>query len=250
MVAVAAVVVVVALRRETTTQSPAASERSDAASADVVRWVETELPAETPVRAAGDVLGGLTAAGGGDRFRPQESGAPGGLLVVRGEQPPGSAVLARFGGTAAGALALVDPNPGRPTAEQLERRQRLCAAILANPGTGATGRSADVLRSAAVDARLLGLLAALVAQLGAGVADFPQPPGEPADGPPARRLLIDRVGTATVGPGEAAADRLVDFLRAQLPPFAPDDVEVTDEGVLVGFRYESSPDAVVEANTP
>jgi len=25
---------------------------------------------------------------------------------------------------------------------------------------------------------------------------------------------------------------------------------VTDEGVLVGFRYESSPDALVDENTP
>ena len=63
-------------------------------------------------------------------------------------------------------------------------------------------------------------------------------------------MLIDRVGSATVRPGEAATERLVEFLQAQLPPFAPDDVEVTDDGVLVGFRYESAPDAVVDENTP
>ena len=105
-------------------------------------------------------------------------------------------------------------------------------------------------RSASVDARLLGLLAALVAQLGSGVADFPPPPGEPAEGALARHVLIDRVGSATVRPGEPATERLVEYLQAQLPPFAPDDVKVTDDGVLVGFRYESSPDAVVDENTP
>ena len=47
-----------------------------------------------------------------------------------------------------------------------------------------------------------------------------------------------------------ATDRLLAFLEAQLPPFAPDAVDVTDDGVLVGFRYESAPDAVVTANTP
>jgi hypothetical protein len=249
VVVVVAVVAVVALHHETT-QSPDTSERDDAASTDLVQWVDSELPPQTPVLAPGEELSALTSGGSDERFRPLEGGSPGALLVVRGTEPPGSAVLARFGGTESSALILVDPDPGRPSAEQLERRQRRAAAVLANPNTRATGRAADVLRSAAVDARLLGLLAALVAQLGTGVADFPPPPGEPADGPPARHVLIDRVGTATVGPGEVAADRLVAFLQAQLSPFAPDDVDVTDEGVLVGFRYESSPDALVEESTP
>ena len=239
----------VLLNRETPQpQNRAAGE--DATSAALLRWADAELPAETPVLAPDDVLAGLTAAGGGARFQPLNSEAPGALLVVQGEQPAGSALLARFGGTDARALTVVDPNPGAPTPDQLQRRQRLAAAILANPGTGATGRAADVLRSAAVDARLLGLLAGLVAQLGTGVADFPPAPGEPADGSLARHVLIDRVGSATVKPGDAATERLVEFLQAQLPPFAPDDVEVTDDGVLVSYSYESAPDAVVDENTP
>ena len=94
------------------------------------------------------------------------------------------------------------------------------------------------------------LLAALVTQLGAGVADFPAAPGEPADGPLARRVLVDRLGADPLGPGLPATDRLLTFLDAQLPPFAADTVEVTDDGVLVGFRYESAPDRLVEESTP
>lgn len=248
-VVLVAVVAVVVLNRQDA-GSPDGAGRDDAAVADLVAWVDAELPDETPVRAPADVLAAVDAAGGGGRFRPRTSEETDALLVVRGAPPTGSAVLARFGTADAGALTLVDPDPGRPTPEQLQRRQRLAAAILANPSAGATGRAAEVLRSAAVDARLLGLLAALVAQRGTGISDFPPSSGEPADGPLARHVLIDRVGTVTVGPGEAATDRLVEFLQAQLPPFAPDDVEVTDEGVLVGFRYESSPDALVDENTP
>jgi hypothetical protein len=248
-VVLAAVLAVVVLNRQDP-GSPDGSGRDEAAVADLVAWVDAELPDETPVLAPTDVLDAFGAAGGGAHFRPRTSEQAGALLVVRGAEPTGSEVLARFGSPGAGALTLVDPDPGRPTPEQLQRRQRLAAAIRANPSTGATGRAADVLGSAAVDARLLGLLAALVAQLGTGISDFPPASGEPADGPLARHVLIGRVGTATVGPDEAATDRLVEFLRAQLPPFAPDAVEVTDEGVLVGFRYESSPDAVVDENTP
>ena len=248
-VVLVAVVAVVVLNRQDS-ESPDGVGRDDAAVADLVAWVDAELPDDTPVLAPTDVLDTVGAAGGGAHFRPRTSEEAGALLVLRGAPPTGSEVLARFGGANADALTLVDPDPGRPTPEQQQRRQRLAAAILANPNTGATGRAAEVLRSAAVDARLLGLLAALVAQLGTGISDFPPPDGEPADGPLARRVLIGRVGTATVGPDEAATDRLVEFLRAQRAPFAPDAVEVTDEGVLVGFRYESSPDALVDENTP
>jgi len=159
-------------------------------------------------------------------------------------------VLARFEDPDGAPLTLVDPAPGVPTAEELERRERLSAAVLANPRTGATGRAADVLGTADIDARLLGLLALLVAQLGVGVADFPPAPAEPADGPPARHVLLDRLDTSPLEPGSAAADRLLSYLAAQRPPFAPDTVEVTDAGVLVGFRYESAPDAVVTERTP
>ena len=107
-----------------------------------------------------------------------------------------------------------------------------------------------MLHAATVDARLLGLLAVLVAQLGVGVADFPPADGEPMDGPLARHVLLDRVGSERVAPGEQAAEQLLAFIEVQRPPFAPDAVSVSADGVLVDFRYESAPDAVVTANTP
>ncbi len=200
------------------------------------------------VRVPDELLDELSAAD--DRFRSVDSDAPGSLLLVTGQPPPGSLVLARFADPDGAALTVVDPAPGQPTADELDRRQRLSAAILANPNTGATGRAEEVLEGATVDARLLGVLAVLVAQLGVGVADFPPAPGEPIEGPLARHVLLDRVGSERVVPGEQATDRLLAFLEAQLPPFAPDAVSVTPDGVLVGFHYESAPDAVVTANTP
>ena len=80
-----------------------------------------------------------------------------------------------------------------------------------------------------VDAPLLGLLAALVSQLGTRIADFPATAGRTSRRYAlARHVLINRVGTATVGPrgcGDATAHELLQRSSA----FAPDDVEVTNE---------------------
>ena len=182
-------------------------------------------------------------------FRPRTSEEADALLVVRGEPPTGSEVLARFGGPNADALTLVDPDPGRPTAEQLQRRQRLAAAILANPNTGATGRAADVLRSAGVDARLLGLLAALVAQLGTGIATSRRPPGEPADGPSPGTCSSTASGRRPSGRG--GGDRPPRGVPAgPAAPVRPGRRRGHRRGRPRRFRYESSPDALVDENTP
>jgi hypothetical protein len=39
------------------------------------------------------------------------------------------------------------------------------------------------------------------------------------------------------------------WVEAQRAPFAPDTVEQTDDGVLLGFRYASAPDTVVSEAT-
>jgi hypothetical protein len=213
-----------------------------------VEWADTELDPGTRVTVPVDVRPALRTAGGSERF--VDGDTTGALVLVRGDAPAGSAALARFEAADGTAFTLTDPAPGTPTPDELERRKQLCAAILANPNTGATGRAADVLRSAMVDARLVGLLAVLVTQLDIGVADFPPAPGEPAEGSLARHVLIDRAGTSPIARGEPAADDVLAFLSAQLPPFAPDAVEVTDQGILVAFHYVSAPDAVVTANAP
>jgi hypothetical protein len=251
VLAVAAVVTVV-VARVGTTESPAGSDARQRESwADLVQWADAELPTGTSLLVPDELLADATAAGADERLRPLDADVTGARVLVTSEEPPpGSAVLARFGTSDTTGLTVVDPAPGLPTTEELQRRQRLSAAVLANPNTGATGRAAEILQDAEIDARLLGLLAVLVAQLDVGIADFPPADGEPADGVLARSVLLDRVGTEPLATGNAVTDRLLTFVDAQLPPFAPQRVQATDDGVLIEFRYESAPDALVSEQTP
>ncbi|WP_136697192.1 hypothetical protein [Geodermatophilus dictyosporus] len=230
----------------------ASSAPSAAAPAPVADWLAAALPVGTDVAASAAVRDELAAAGvPADRLRPAEDGVPpGALLAVVGPAPGGSRVVAGFDRSGNGStLLVVDPAPGGPTAEEFAQRQALAAALLANPTTGADGATADVLARAEVDQRLLGLLAALAAQDGVGIGGLPRLPGEEGSGTPARRAVLTRLGDAAVPADPAATRRLVSWLEAQLPPFAPDDVTVTPGGVLVSFCYVSDPDAVVTAAT-
>jgi hypothetical protein len=167
------------------------------------------------------------------------------LTVTDGAVPAGNRLVARFGSPP--AFAVVDPAPVQPTADELRRRRDLAAAVLANPTTRAADGAATVLRTAAVDPRLLGVLAALTARSGIGIAALPAAADEPADVPLARSALLDEVGGSPVTAGSPDVPALVTFLRAQLAPYAPNEVTVTPAGVLVGYRYLSGPDAAVTA---
>jgi hypothetical protein len=218
-----------------------------AVGAELARWAGTELPRGDHLVATAGVAGalrragvpaGVVAAGGGG------PGQPGTVLAVTdGAVPAGDRLVARFGSPP--VLAVVDPAPVQPTAAELQRRRHLAAAVLANPTTRVADPAAAALRAAAVDPRLLGVLAALTASSGVGVAVLPAAPDEPADVPLARSALIDEVGGRPVTAGSPDVPALVAFLRAQLAPYAPDEVTVTPSGVLVGYRYASGPDAAV-----
>src|SRR5215207_4789899 len=78
---------------------------------DVVRWLDEELPPDTPVTAAHDVRAALDAAGAGARLGAAAEGA---LQVVASEPPDGALVVARFEVADGGTLSVVDPAPGRP----------------------------------------------------------------------------------------------------------------------------------------
>jgi hypothetical protein len=227
--------------------SPDGDAAGDPALDRLAGWIAGHLADDTSLTAEPDVRDGLVAAGvPADRLSAEADDT---LSVVAGDPPAGALVLARFEREDGSPVSVVDRDPGRPTAAELDRRRRLADAVLANPVAAPTGRAPDVLRAADVDARLLGLLAGMVARLDVHVADLPPAPGEPEDGPPARQLLVDRLGDEPLAPGTPAAEDLVAYLEAQRPPFAPNTVEVTDDGVLVGFHYESSPDAVVSGDT-
>jgi len=218
----------------------------------VAAWLDAALPEAADVAASAAVRRELTGAGvPSDRLRPAEGGVPAdALLAVVGTAPEGSRVVAGFDRPGDGSrLLVVDPAPGEPTAEELARRQSLAQALLANPTTRADGAAGAVLRDAAVDQRLLSLLAAVTASDGVGIAAFPSLSGEEGTALLARRVLVDAVGGVPVPGDPAATDRLLTWLAAQVPPFAPDDVEVTDAGVLVSFRYVSAPDALVTRAT-
>ncbi len=218
----------------------------------VAAWFDSALSPEAGLAASAAVRDELAGAGvPDDRLRPAEDGVPPGTLqAVVGTAPAGARVVARFERDGdAGPLLVVDPAPGEPTADELAHRQALAQALIANPTTRADGAAAAVLQDAAVDQRLLSLLAAVTASDGVGIAAFPPLPGEEGSAAPARRVLLDAVGDAPV-PGDAAAtERLRSWFTAQLPPFTPEDVEVTDAGLLVSFDYVSAPDALVTAAT-
>jgi hypothetical protein len=232
-----------------TAPPPGAGSSGSAASAGpaaaLLDWADRALPDGARLRLEDDVRGDLLAAGAPDELvTTEEPTGPGDvvLTVTRGEPRPGSRVVARFDD-----LAVVDPAPGTPTPEQLDRRRALAEAVLANPTTRASDPAAAVLRSADVDARLMALVAVLTAREGVEVAAFPRPDG--ADGP-ARSVLLTAVGGAPVGTGEPATAALTTWLAAQRPPFVPDPVEVTEDGVLLSYRYASDPDDLVAEVSP
>ncbi len=222
------------------TARPSVSQAPDGPAAALLGWADRELPDGARLRSEDDVRADLLAAGAPDELvTTEEPTGPGDvvLTVTRREPEPGSRVVARFDG-----LALVDPAPGTPTPEQLDQRRALAAAVLANPTTHVPEEATAVLRSADVDMRLLSLVAVLTARGGVDVAAFPRADG--AEGP-VRTVLLAAVGGAPVGTGEPATASLTTWLEAQRPPFAPDPVEVTEDGVLLSYRYASDPDALV-----
>ena len=228
-----------------TTTAPSAAPTPGTPAGDLLEWADAELPDGARLRPGDDVRGDLLTAGAPDDLvTTEEPTGPGDLVltVVEGEPEPGSRVVARFGG-----LTVVDASPGMPTPEQVEMRRALAEAVLANPTTRIPEEAAAVLRSADVDMRLMSLLAVLTAREGIGVVAFPRAAG--AEGP-ARSVLLATVGDAPVGAGEPATEPLRTWLEAQLPPFAPDRIDVTEDGVLLSYRYASDPDGLVAEVAP
>ncbi|WP_336032033.1 hypothetical protein [Geodermatophilus sp. FMUSA9-8] len=241
----------------TTGPSPAPSSGSTAAAASPAAgatspadWLAAALPPSTDLAASAGVREELAAEGvPADRLRPAEQGASSGsLLAVVGPAPEGARVVAAFDRPGDGSrMLVVDPAPAEPTAEELDRRRALADALLANPATGEDPAVTAVLRAGDVDARLLSMLAAVAAREGVRIAGFPALPGEEAGDAPARRVLVGAVAGAPVPADAAATAALREWLDAQLPPYRPDDVQVSDAGVLVSFHYVSAPDALVSA---
>jgi hypothetical protein len=216
----------------------------------LVNWVSQQLPAGAHLVADRSVVAELRRAGAPSELVSEEGDAssPGTsstLTVTGGAVPAAGRLVARFGTPV--ALAVVDPSPQEPTADELARRRELATAVLANPTTRTGGSAAAQLRAGAVDPRLLSVLAVLAARSGVGIATLPADAAEPPDIPLARSALVDEVGGRPVSAGTQEATDLVALLRAQLAPYAPDRIAVTTGGVLIAYRYLSAPDAAVTA---
>ena len=78
---------------------------------------------------------------------------------------------------------------------------------------------------------------------------LPRPASPTTVHPPAVRSSTASPRTRSP-PGAPATERLLAWLDAQQPPFAPASVTSTDAGVLVEFSYVSTPDALVSGSAP
>ena len=204
----------------------------------LVDWLTQQLPSGTAVAADGLLAQDL-----------RKDGVPvrdGGLQVVRGTpgSMPEDVVVARFGDADTGLLVL-DPDRRTPDPEQRALRWQLSGALLTNPTTADAGQATGALLSGEVDPRLLTLLAGIAAQYGVGISALPAVPGEV--GASVRYAVVDSVGGTRLVDDAALRQQVLGWLDAQLPPYAPDLVEETDDGIRIGYDYTSDPDGLLTA---
>jgi len=251
---VAVVLSAVALAVAFTVTRSAPSEDADttagaASGRALVSWATAELPAGATLTVDPAVAAELAESGvESELLAPASSTSPQvdapGLQVVPGGDLGDRTVIARFTDADGRLLAVVDPAAAPPDAAALDRRRTLGAALLGNPATMAPAPAAQLLRDGGVDARLLGLLAGLTARFGVQLADLPVVPGE-AGLTPVRSAVLAAAGGRPLDEGTEQLDDVRAWLSAQRGPYAPDDVQLVDGGLLVGFRYVTDPDGAV-----
>ncbi|MFQ1001464.1 hypothetical protein [Modestobacter sp. SSW1-42] len=247
-----ALVVLGALAATSLSRTP----RSDfgaAADAQLVDWLDGQLPDDAVVTADPRLTTELVHAGadpdrvlpGAELPVPASTGLTAPVLqITSGTAPAGGTPVARFG--ADGGLVVTDPQAVTPTPEQLAARQQLGAALLANPTNRFPAADADLLTQGRVDPRLLTLLAGIGAQFGVGVGSLPAVPGEPGDAP-VRQAVLTTVGGTQLADDPAATERLRGWLGAQHEPYVPDRVTAVPGGLLIGYALARDPDALVTA---
>ncbi|MGY1842177.1 hypothetical protein [Modestobacter sp. SYSU DS0875] len=230
------------------------------AHAQLADWAREQLPDDAVLAADPRLAAELVHAGiDADRLVPAggpvaaaTGGPPLRLQVITGDDPAGDArPLARFPAAPApddtapdhATVTVADPDPADPTPQQLAARRELGEALLASPATTAPPAAAELLRSGAVDPRVLTLLAGLAARFGVELAGLPPVPGE-LPGVPVHQALLGSVGGEPL-PDAAAADRLRAWLEAQRAPYRPARVTTVEDGLLLTWRLAPDPDAMV-----
>jgi hypothetical protein len=147
------------------------------------------------------------------------------------------ATLPRWAGAPA---EICGARPAGSTDDPVERarRVRIGTALAGNPGLALAPAAAELLRSGAVDPRVMIVLVALTGAHTLAVADFPAGALEP-QGSPRRQVLVTTVDGASAT-GDAASS-LRGWLDGQHPPYRPDVARDDPAGLLVGYRDPAPP---------
>ncbi len=224
--------------------------------AALVGWVDEHLHPDARVVAPPRLWAELVHAGADtDQVRlpgTAGDGEPHAPVLTAAEDgvPAGGTPVARFGPSdGRPGVVLTDGSAGSLTPEELTRRRALADALLASPMAAAGGQAADVLAAARVDPRVLALLAGIGGQLDVTLHALPTAAGEERTGTLVRSAVLRGASGAPLLPGAPDTERVLAWLDAQWPPFAPDTVELADGGVRFGYAYVSAPDALVTEAT-
>ncbi|MET1072504.1 MAG: glycosyltransferase family 2 protein [Umezawaea sp.] len=165
-----------------------------------------------------------------DSVRPTASGAPDDLVAAVGPTTVSGVDLVRFGSAPADADSLVVVLP-RLDVGYLSSNERAAAGeqLAENTRLHTTEDVRTALRAGQVDLRAMAVLAELCRAQEVTVASTGKPSHEKGSTLPDRNLVLSTVD-------EESTTSLVDWLKAQQPPFAPDEVQVVPNGVAIGWR--------------
>lgn len=219
----------------------------------LVAWIDTELAPDTMLRA--DALDRAElVADGVPPARLRDSAAPTapGDVVVVSERPAdglrpdpgpfpctGVAVIADLPRGSGGAPAIVcrsDLVAAREVEAEQPRRARLGEQLAGNTSVALSPGAAQLLRSGAVDARVVLVLAAIAGSHTLAVSDFPAAPLDPPGAPRRRMVITETDGAVADG---APLPLLRNWLNGQKAPFAPTEVRPVGAGLVVGFPTPS-----------
>ncbi|PRY38771.1 glycosyltransferase [Umezawaea tangerina] len=167
-----------------------------------------------------------------DAVRPAGSGTarPDDLVAAVGPTAVSGVDLVRFGSAPTDPDSIVVVLP-RDDVGYLSSNERAAAGeqLAGNVRLHTTEDVRTALRAGRVDLRAMAVLAELCRAQEVTVASTGKPPHEKGSSLPDRTLVL-----STADDGSTAA--VVDWLKAQQPPFAPDEVRVVPDGVAIGWR--------------
>ena len=211
----------------------------DYALAQAQQWLAVNLPG-TPVRS--DELTWVRLAGTGRHVEPCESDCEWTVSTPALRPVETTSAVAVFGsGPQRVEIRRATPSVSVGAGE-VRARVGAGAALLGSSQVTVDPDQAELLRTGAVDPRVLATVAALAATKPVRVTDFPAVPGEDAAGQPRRQLLLAAAGEP--------ADQLLTFFAGQRGVFHPESATATTDGVLVRFAPGAPAGLLTPFDTP